>query len=90
LYTTVAAVLPEQVVFNIIVLFGVWPWVFVAYKRVINTLRIKCKGKELTTSTMFFWEGSFLMIFEFYLAFQVCSSLHWCSYIVVLLLLALL
>jgi hypothetical protein len=81
LYTT-AAVLFKQVVFNIIVLFGVWPWVFVAYKRVINTLRIKCKGKELTTSTMFFWEGSFLMIIEFYLAFQVCvmvtlSSLQW-------------
>lgn len=37
----------EKVVFNIIILVVVWPWVYIAYRRVLTNLRAKYTGQEV-------------------------------------------
>ncbi|CAB1107887.1 unnamed protein product [Ectocarpus sp. CCAP 1310/34] len=65
----------KHVVFNVLVLVIVWPWVYIAYRRVLTNLRAKYCGHEEDTSVKLFWEGSFLMAVEFYLAFQANGCL---------------
>ncbi|CAM9695876.1 unnamed protein product [Ascophyllum nodosum] len=64
-----------EVIFNVLILLIVWPWVYVAYRRVLTTLRAKYRGQEEDTSVKLFWEGSLLMTVEFYLAFQANGCL---------------
>lgn len=44
-YLCVAIVI-TQVIFNGLILIVVWPWVYVAYRRVLTTLRAKYRGQE--------------------------------------------
>ena len=37
----------EQVIFNVLILVIVWPWVYFAYRRVLTTLRAKYRGQEV-------------------------------------------
>ena len=36
-----------QAVFNILILVIVWPWVYIAYRRVLTNLRAKYRGQEV-------------------------------------------
>lgn len=36
-----------QVIFNVLILLVVWPWVYIAYRRVLKTLRAKYRGQEV-------------------------------------------
>lgn len=36
-----------QAVFNILILVVVWPWVYIAYRRVLTNLRAKYRGQEV-------------------------------------------
>lgn len=48
-----------QAVFNILILLVVWPWVYIAYRRVLTNLRAKYRGQEVRSRLM---RSCFLLI----------------------------